>query len=146
MSYMILASAFRATNDEATNLKRNSLLRAALESQGIEVNARAVDGCFKEEGQDEYSVELTLQAMPLSWGKALTAAEVACESFAQDCILVVDMASMEASLLSANEDGYERTVIGHWRQSTKADALASGAYTRVHAIDGVLGEAYFICE
>lgn len=146
MSYMILATAFRADNDEATNLKRNSLLRAALESNGIEVKTREVEGCFREDGQDDYSVEATLQAMPLSWGKALEAADIACVSFQQDCVLVVDMASMEASLLAAKGNGYTRTVIGHWRQATEADALASGAYTKFAGIEGVSGESYFICE
>lgn len=146
-TYMIFATAFRANVTDAENHKRNDLMRAAMECNGVTMKAATVEGCFREDGQDAYTVEDTMQACHLGWSQALLAADVACKSFKQDCILVVNMQSFEADLVTSLDGGsYEVTSIGHWRQATKADALASGAYTKFRGIEGVSGESYFICE
>ncbi len=146
-TYMIFATAFRANVTEAENAKRNDLMRAAMEVNSISMQVATVEGCFREDGQDEYTVEDTMQACNIGWWDVLLAADIACKSFKQDCILAVDMQSFEAELVAPLEGGsYQVTSIGHWRQATKADALASGAYTKFRGIAGVSGESYFICE
>lgn len=123
-STIIFASAFRADKTEVENA-HNSIIASQMIADKVYQPAQTAVGSWKEEGQEEASVELTF-VMPVLEHNVGDVARIFISEFNQDAVLAVNPSDMSAHLI--NKDG-SITAIGNLTVITEEEAKASECYT-----------------
>ena len=106
--YMVAMSAYRATNSLDVNVQNQIVLLNALQAGGFEILDDNMTGCFKEEGQAEFSIEESVMVLAHNKIEVGLLARLASEGFNQDCVMQVATQTHTVRFVSF-KDGWVNT-------------------------------------
>lgn len=129
---MVALSAYRATNNANTNSERQMVLLNALKAGGFEILDDNMTGCFREEGQAEFSIEESVMVLCHDILEVGLLARLAKEGFQQDCVMAVTTQTHTTRFVSYNDEGQViiSKAIGTLQQVDKNSLNALEGYTR----------------
>ncbi|QPB11950.1 hypothetical protein [Providencia phage PSTCR2] len=102
---MVALSAYRATNNANTNSERQMVLLNALKAGGFEILDDNMTGCFREEGQTEFSIEESVMVLCHDVLEVGLLARLAKEGFQQDCVMAVTTQTHTTRFVTYNDEG-----------------------------------------
>lgn len=102
---MVALSAFRATESITTNSANQTLLLNALNAGGFEILDDNMTGCFKEEGQEEFSIEESVMVLCHDVLEVGLLARLAKEAFNQDCVMAVTTQTHTTRFVTYTDEG-----------------------------------------
>lgn len=124
-NFSMVFSAFRNERTLDENMGMHSALCHILHNLELK-NFKHVMGNFREEGQENYSRELSLEMQGLKWGDVQYLTNLLCHQFHQDCVLVRNDKNGRCITLNIN---MQSCFLGVWMQ-VRSVIHCEDAYTK----------------
>lgn len=102
---MVALSAYRATKSITANKENQMLLLNALNAGGFEILDDNMTGCFKEDGQEDFSIEASVMVMCNDVLEVGLLARLAKEAFNQDCVMAVTTQTHTTRFVTYTDEG-----------------------------------------
>lgn len=127
--YKVALSAYRADTDLSTNLNNQTKLVKALKAGGFEI-LDEMTGCFKEDGQADYSIEKSVLVLCYNTDEVELLARLASETFNQDCVMMVNAQTHATKFVSCNNgQAHYGDPAGVFQLVTEETAKSLGGYS-----------------